>query len=69
MIEKSYKLIIEYLKIYIIETSSLISALAETERYKRLRENEMSDSAKSQMSGSAYLCKRKGDGQSDIRHI
>lgn len=69
MVEKSDKLIIKYLKIYIIETSSLISALAETERHKTLRENKMSDSAKSQMSGSTYLCKCKGDGQSDIQYI
>ena len=42
--------------IYIVETASLISALVETER---LRENEMSDSAKSHVRGSTYLCKSK----------
>ena len=52
--------------IYIVETASLISALVETER---LRENEMSDSAKSHVRGSTYLCKSKGDGQSDIQYI
>lgn len=66
MIEKSCTLIIEYLKIYTIETASLISAAAETERHRRLRENEMRDRAKSQMSGPIYSCKHKGDGQTDI---
>lgn len=62
MIEKSCTLIVEYLKIYIIETASLISASAETERHKRLTEKEMRDS---QTSGCTYLCKYKG--QSDIQ--
>ena len=44
----------EYPKIYIIETASKIPASAETERHKRLRQNEMRDRAKSQMSGHTY---------------